>query len=52
MCAVDNTQKVGYTYFSSLDRVNPLGLRVRLAAIFLPPADRMSDNVCKRMLPR
>ena len=45
MCAVDNTQKVSYTYFSSLDRVNTLGLCVRLAAIFLPPADRMSDIV-------
>ena len=34
MRAVDNAQKVSYTYFSSLDRVNSLGLRVRLAAIF------------------
>ena len=37
MSAVDNAQKVSYTYFGSLDRVNSLGLRVRLAAIFCLP---------------
>ena len=46
MRALDNLQKIGYTNFSSLDRVKPLELRARLAAIFLSSTHRMDHIIC------
>ena len=43
--AVDSLQKICYTNFGSLDRAHALGLRVRLAAIFLSSADRVQHVI-------